>query len=452
MREEIAILEKPSAGVGDDEPILAGKRVLERELERHQKKPNGPKNTAKHIEAKQNWFNRESKRIETESAKLAEMQESLRVRKETLRAACEEIKILRQDLLEPLHVSGEHRRNSNPLDTTVQRRKMLAACWKLRDSTEKWKQRKENSKRRSRKNLGERLGWTGWISVVVKVQTRILQSFSDWERFAVRFAPVDRSGVSESVEVERGWTVGGLHRHFPVADLDAHRLGRVDVARMFEKTGWSQRWCTRIVHAAGTLGRIEDCWRCGKMDCGRAGWSADFHFSPFATQRKDIGIIRGSFDGNPGFRELETQTTCDLGWRLQCGPVRHDRLFPCGRLDSKTKNAGGHERLTACASFAHCRGRTGLDGDERLDGRRRRTGAVHMVQLDGPWRIVNTNGLRHDLETGSKTGASAGLRLVEDGPQGGACCSFTENENEIHDEKRCNLSQTIPGKERLQRR
>ena len=235
VREEIAILEKPSAGVGDDEPILAGKRVLERELERHQKKPNGPKNTAKHIEAKQNWFNRESKRIETESAKLAEMQESLRVRKETLRAACEEIKILRQDLLEPLHVSGEHRRNSNPLDTTVQRRKMLAACWKLRDSTEKWKQRKENSKRRSRKNLGERLGWTGWISVVVKVQTRILQSFSDWERFAVRFAPVDRSGVSESVEVERGWTVGGLHRHFPVADLDAHRLGRVDVARMLRK-------------------------------------------------------------------------------------------------------------------------------------------------------------------------------------------------------------------------
>ena len=113
----------------------------------------------------------------------------------------------------------------------------------------------------------------------------------------------DRSGVSESVELERGWSVGGLHRHFPVADLDAHRLGRVENARMFQKTGWSERWCSRIVHTARTLGRIamprshrqsemertiEVCFGCGKMDCGRAGWSVDFHFSPFATQRKEM--------------------------------------------------------------------------------------------------------------------------------------------------------------------
>ena len=49
----------------------------------HQKKLNGPKNTAKHIEAKQNWINMESKRIEAESATLVEMQENLRARKET---------------------------------------------------------------------------------------------------------------------------------------------------------------------------------------------------------------------------------------------------------------------------------------------------------------------------------------------------------------------------------
>ena len=70
----------------------------ENELERHQKKLNGPKNTAKHTEAKKNWINRESKSIEAESAKLAEMQENLRVRKETLSVAYEEIKILRADL------------------------------------------------------------------------------------------------------------------------------------------------------------------------------------------------------------------------------------------------------------------------------------------------------------------------------------------------------------------
>ena len=82
-QEKIAVLEKMLAGMGNDEPILAGKRGLEKELEKHQRKLNGPKNTAKHIEAKENWINRESKRIESESAKLAEMQENLRVRKET---------------------------------------------------------------------------------------------------------------------------------------------------------------------------------------------------------------------------------------------------------------------------------------------------------------------------------------------------------------------------------
>ena len=92
-------VERTLAGMGDDEPILAGKRVLEKELEKLQRNLNGPKETAKHIEAKQNWINRESKRLESESAKLAEWQESRRVRKETLRVAYEKINVLRKDLL-----------------------------------------------------------------------------------------------------------------------------------------------------------------------------------------------------------------------------------------------------------------------------------------------------------------------------------------------------------------
>ena len=86
--------------------------------------------------------------------------------------------------------------------------------------------------------------WMVWMvfSVVVRVQTRILQAISEWKRLleGKEFGSVvccDRSGVSESVELERGWTVGGLHGHFPVADFDAHRLGRVDVARLFQKIG-----------------------------------------------------------------------------------------------------------------------------------------------------------------------------------------------------------------------
>ena len=71
-----------------------------------------------------------------------------------------------------------------------------------------------------------------------------------------------------------------------------------------------------------------------------------------------IGRIRGSFDGNPGIRGWEIQTTRDLGWRLQCEPVRYDRLSPCGRVDPKTENAGGHERFTASESFTHHGDRT----------------------------------------------------------------------------------------------
>ena len=145
--------------------------------------------------------------------------------------------------------------------------------------------------------------------MVVRVQTRILQAISEWKRpvEGKEFGSVgrcDRAGVSGSVELERRWSVGGLHRHFPVANLYANRLGRADVARMFQKTGWSERWYSRIVHTARTLGRIamprshrqsemertiKDCWECGKMDCGRAGWSVDFHFSPCHTKERNWG-------------------------------------------------------------------------------------------------------------------------------------------------------------------
>ena len=233
----------------------------------------------------------------------------------------------------------------------------------------------------------------------MRVQTRILQAIFEWKRLEEEkeFGTVeccDISGVFESVELERGWFVRGLYRHFPVADFDAHRLGCVVVTRMFQKIGWSERWCTRNVHAVRTLGRIamsgscrqsemertiEDCRGCGKMDCGRDGWTADPHFSTFATQKKDIGRIRGSFPGNPGIRERETQTTRDLERRLQCKLLRYDRLFPCGRVDSETENSGRHKRFTASESFTHGGDRTGLDGDKHVDERRHRTRAFHAV-------------------------------------------------------------------------
>ena len=48
--------------------------------------------------------------------------------------------------------------------------------------------------------------------------------------------------------------------------------------------------------------------------------------------------------------EWEAQTTCDLGWRLQCDPVWYDRLSPCWRVDPETENVDRHERFIACES------------------------------------------------------------------------------------------------------
>ena len=72
--------------------------------------------------------------------------------------------------------------------------------------------------------------------------------------------------------------------------------------------------------------------------------------------------------------------------------------FPCGRVASKTKNAGGHERLTESESSAHDGDRIGLDGDEHVDERRHRTRAFHTIQLDKPRGFSDTNGFRHDFE------------------------------------------------------
>ena len=47
------------------------------------------------------------------------------------------------------------------------------------------------------------------------------------------------------------------------------------------------------------------------MDCGRAGWTVDPHFSTLASQRKKTGRIRGCFGGNSRILEWETQTTCE---------------------------------------------------------------------------------------------------------------------------------------------
>ena len=292
------------------------------------------------------------------------------------------------------------------------------------------------------------------------MQTRILQAIFECKQHKKEkeFGTVEccyRCGVLESAELECRWSGRRLYRYFPVADFNARRLGCVVVARMFQKTGWSERWYSRIVHAIRTLVRIAmsggyrqsemertiECRECGKMDCGRAAWTVDPHFSTLVSQRKKTGRIRGCFDGNSRILEWETQTTCDLGWRLQCELVRHDRLSLSGGVDPETKNVGRHKRFIASESFTHDGDRTGFDGDKHVDECRHRTRAFHAFQLVKPRRLVDRNGLHHDFEkTGHGTSSGPGFRLVQDRSQSGVCSSFVETENEVHDEECCKLA------------
>ena len=54
----------------------------------------------------------------------------------------------------------------------------------------------------------------------------------------------------------------------------------------------------------------------------------------------------------------------------RCVETGNDRLFPCGRVDPKSKKDERYERTNARASSAH-------DGDKHLDGPKHRTRVLH---------------------------------------------------------------------------
>ena len=178
IQEKISILEK----MGNEEPVLAGRRLLEKGLERHQKKLNGPKKTAKHIEAKQNWINRETKRI------VAEMQEHSRVRNETLRAAYEELR--KSEVIWCRRASWWTRTGATSCSwrvwrqrnewlahrETQRRRRSPAGLWKRTESRWRFLEKMENPRggregiHRERHQDVRRHGRTGWLAVIVEVQ------------------------------------------------------------------------------------------------------------------------------------------------------------------------------------------------------------------------------------------------------------------------------------------
>ena len=232
----------------------------------------------------------------------------------------------------------------------------------------------------------------------MKVQTRILQDISVCQQHEKerKFGPVeccDRSGILDSVELECGWSGRKLCRHFPVADLNAHRLGCVIVARMFPQTGWGGCWCARIVHAVRTPGRFA---MSGSYRQGAARWTAvelDGQLTFISAHLRHKGSKLGEFEA----------TLTELQEFLNGRPKQHVILGGDFNLN-----------LFGMTDYFHVgesipRPGTLIDTNDSLRARalhtmvtelerRHRTRAFHSVQLDKPRRLVDTNGLHHDFE------------------------------------------------------
>ena len=115
-------------------------------------------------------------------------------------------------------------------------------------------------------------------------------------------------------------------------------------------------------------------------------------------------------------RERETQTTLDPGWRHQREPVRYDRLFPARAL------------RTVVAELDLTVTNTWMNADTEQELFTRSSWSNPTDSLTHMDFIMTSRKLE------MKTCAGSGLRLVEDGSQSGASCSFDETENEIHEE------------------
>ena len=416
----------------------------------------------------------ESKRLEAESARLTELQESLRVRKETLKVAYEEIKILREDLLREGETMDKNKSHFlSPEDTEEIRRleqqelafwrgsasKRLAG-WTRDGSTEDWvdagspetqqrsRSKEEKTARDARKGVKQRCqngrchGWFGWLSVVMRGHTRILQAIFECEQHAKEnvFGTVercDRSGVIESVELECGWIGRRMYRYFPVAD--GVNVGAHELFTPSELMG--ELRCLAVIVNRKWKGQ-------SKIVGGAARWTAvelDGQLTLISAHLPHKGRKLGEFEATltelQEFLNGRPKQHVILGGDFNVNLFGMTDYLHVGESIPRTENVDRHKRLIACESSTHDGDRTGFDGDKHVDECRHRTRAFHALQLVKPRRLVDTNGLHHDFEKiGNETCAGSGLRLVQDRSQSGVCSSFVETENEVHGEEYCKLA------------
>ena len=377
--------------------------------------------------------------LEAETARLTGLQESLRVRKQTLKVAYEEIKILREDLLgegESMDKNKSH--FFSPEDTEEIRRleQQELAFWRgsaskrltgwTRDGSAEeiagWmmeaqrlnreveaKKRKlqEATEKESGKDarMGDDChGWSGWIYVIVKGHTRILQEISVCQQHEKEH---ENSGLSNaatdpvSLKV-LSWNVAGLAED--CADIFLSQISMLadwDVLLLQE--------CFRKldgvdvgVHDLFTPSELLGGLRCpavivnrkwkgqSKIVAGAARWTAvelDGQLTLISAHLPHKGSKLGEFEATlteiQEFLKWEAQTTCDPGWRLQRETVygMTDYSPCCEQSIPRPRTLVDTNDSLESESFTHDGDRTGFDGDNHVDECRHRTRDFHTIQL-----------------------------------------------------------------------
>ena len=181
--------------------------------------------------------------------------------------------------------------------------------------------------------------------------------------------------VTEPVSLKLSWNVACLLEDSTdifLSNLDAHWFVLM-LYECFRKLDWSERLCARIVHTVRTLGGlrcpaviVNQKW-CGqsKIAGGAARWTAvelgcqlTFISVLLHHKGKKLGEFEAVLMELQEFVSGRPKQQVIFGGDFNTSFVPHDRLFPRGGADSKTKNAVGHKRRTESESFTHDGDRT----------------------------------------------------------------------------------------------
>ena len=161
------------------------------------------------------------------------------------------------------------------------------------------------------------------------------------------------NGVRSDRKTERGWTDGWCTENtldeFSEDDGQKHHGGRIGcgvggrfgVHGIDGVSGREYKTCDRTLNSSSQQMpcQVETCVEFPMApQIVAVEHHKDYDVAGFLLELECLDDGQGYLDGTPRVLEWEAQTTCDLGWRLQCKPVWYDRLSPCWRVDPETEN------------------------------------------------------------------------------------------------------------------